>query len=68
MIVPDITVYVKNFFTFVMSAYYFWFLFILIVFRQFFTHNALGDLDLCLSFIFIPKANDDEGGIAWAAC
>jgi hypothetical protein len=68
MSVPDITVYVKYFFTFVLSAYYFWFLFILIVFHQFFTRSALGDVDLCLSVIFIPKTSDDEGGIAQAAC
>jgi hypothetical protein len=36
---------------------------ILIVFRQFFTCIAQGDADLCLSLIFISKANDDGVGI-----
>jgi hypothetical protein len=41
---------------------------ILIVFHRFFTWITLGDTDLCFSFIFLPKANGDEGGITWAVC
>jgi len=41
---------------------------ILIVFSQFFTCIALGDADLRFSSIFVPKANDDEGGITQAVC
>ena len=41
---------------------------ILIVFSQFFICIALGDVDLCFSLIFVPKANDDEGGITQAVC
>ena len=41
---------------------------ILIVFHQFFTCIALGDVGLHFSLIFIAKANDYEGGITCAAC
>ena len=40
---------------------------ILIVFRQFFTCTALGDVDLRFSHIFVPKANDNEREITRAA-
>jgi hypothetical protein len=40
---------------------------ILIAFHQFFTCIALGNADLCLSLIFIIKANDDEVGITQTA-
>jgi hypothetical protein len=51
-----------------MSAYNFLILLILIVFCQFFTCRVLGDVDLRLSLIFLPEANDDEGGITRAVC
>jgi hypothetical protein len=39
---------------------------VLIVFHCFCTCIALGDTDLHFSLIFIPKANDDKGGITRA--
>ena len=52
-----LTAYVNNLFTFLKSAYY-----ILVVFHQFFTWIALGDVDLCFSLILITKVNAFEGG------
>jgi hypothetical protein len=49
--------YVNSLFTFLKSAYY-----ILVVFHQYFTWIALGNVDLCFSLILVTKANAFEEG------
>jgi len=53
--------YVKNSFMFFKSAYKFNCSSILIAFHQFFTWNALRDVDLCFSLLPVRKANDWRG-------
>jgi hypothetical protein len=47
------------------STYYIYFPFTMIVFHQFFTWTALGDVDLHLSFMFVRKANATEEQTRW---